>query len=316
MLYNADEIILYALRQDMISINTLINSSLVLFTSVKDIRVNEKDYVRYEIYMHPYIWNIVNLIFKTLLFTIKIILLYFISKIFVFILDLLLLSLGMPVISSFTLGLYNSYIGQDQSQVLIPIDQESSIDLIDTSENKTNFMIFLLLIGCFAGYLFFDDYTRNSLFIPFLLTKCTKISESIKNIFINYYSRLAAKLTLEVVFKFIIAEIIFYQVMLILTPLLTIPVYYFLTFFSPTIRFIYENSPSFLIDLLLNIIQCYSMYLNLLNDIFYYMSEVGLNYGMLAFYPFMSMLPFFITVRSMSTKSTRKTPIQKNMVKY
>ena len=66
MLYNADEIILYALRQDMISINTLINSSLVLFTSVKDIRVNEKDYVRYEIYMHPYIFYIVNLIFNSL----------------------------------------------------------------------------------------------------------------------------------------------------------------------------------------------------------------------------------------------------------
>lgn len=45
------------------------------------------------------------------------------------------------------------------------------------------------------------------------------------------------------------------------------------------------------------------------------MSEVGLNYGLLAFDPLaLSMLPFFVSVRSMSTKPTRKTTIQKNMV--
>lgn len=65
-IYYGDEIILYALHHNMIDLNMIINSSFLVFTSVKNIRAYEKDYVRYEIYMHPYIFYIVNLIFNSL----------------------------------------------------------------------------------------------------------------------------------------------------------------------------------------------------------------------------------------------------------
>ena len=65
-IYYGDEIILYALHHNMIDLNMIINSSFLVFTSIKDIRAYEKDYVRYEIYMHPYIFYIVNLIFNSL----------------------------------------------------------------------------------------------------------------------------------------------------------------------------------------------------------------------------------------------------------